>query len=226
MSLPARPAAVIFDLDGTLLDTEPLYSIASQKVLDRFGETYTPELKQRVMGGDSRTSAQTIIDEFGLPLAPEEYLALREVYLLELFAACPEIPGAGDFIVAVHDSGLPLGLATSSHTHLRDVKLAGKSWGELFRASICGDHPRLERSKPAPDIFLLCAKALGVAADRCVVFEDSPNGIAAGIAAGMGVIALASPHVERDDLREASSVIDSFDEALPLLQSWVRGKPG
>lgn len=223
MTLPAKPGAVIFDLDGTLLDTEPLYSVASQKVLDRFGETYTPELKRRVMGGDSHTSAQTIIDAFDLPLTADEYLSLREKHLLELFADCPEIPGAADFIVALRDSGLPFGLATSSHARLRDIKLGGKWWAELFHASICGDHPQLERGKPAPDIFLLCAQALGVAAGRCVVFEDSRNGIAAGIAAGMGVVALASPHVERSDLGEASIIIDNFDEAFHLLQSWLQG---
>ncbi|MDZ7684238.1 MAG: HAD hydrolase-like protein [Gammaproteobacteria bacterium] len=77
MSAPLPdPAALIFDLDGTLLDTEPLYSMASQRVLDAYGHVYTPELKRRVMGGDSHTSAQVVIDEFGLPLTSHEYLEL------------------------------------------------------------------------------------------------------------------------------------------------------
>ena len=216
--LSRTPAGIIFDLDGTLLDTEPLYSEASQKVLDAFGEVYTAELKRRVMGGDSHTSAQVVIDEFNLPLSSAEYLKRREVHLLELFAACPEIEGAGEFVRVVSQSGLPFGLATSSHRYLRDVKLAGKAWGDLFHATVCGDNPAIKRGKPAPDIFLLCAEALSVAPEHCVAFEDSRNGIAAARAAGMQVVAINSPWVTPDDLSEATVVIDSYQDAVDWLK--------
>lgn len=217
--LSRTPAGIIFDLDGTLLDTEPLYSEASQKVLDAFGQIYTPELKRRVMGGDSHTSARVVIDEFGLPLSSDEYLKLREAHLLELFAACPEIEGAGEFVRAVSRSGLPFGLATSSHRYLRDVKLAGKSWGDLFHATVCGDNPAIRRGKPAPDIFLLCAEALSVSPEQCIAFEDSRNGIAAARAAGMQVVAVNSPWVTLEDLSEATVIIDSYQDAADWLKA-------
>ncbi|MEX0941136.1 MAG: HAD-IA family hydrolase [Pseudomonadales bacterium] len=222
MNLRCDPAGLIFDLDGTLLDTEPLYSAASQKVLDEYGETYTPELKRRVMGGDSHTSAQIVIDEFALPLTSDEYLKKREVHLVELFATCPEIKGAGDFINALAESGIPFGLATSSHRHLRDIKLCNKAWGEHFHATVCGDHPGLKHGKPAPDIFLLCAAELDVAPDQCIAFEDSRNGIAAARAANMQVVGLNSPYVEDTDLSDATLIVDSFEALYPFLDTWQR----
>lgn len=215
------PAALIFDMDGTLLDTEPLYTRASQRVLDAYDAIYTPELKRRVMGGDSHTSAQIVIDEFGLPLTTDEYLARREVHLLELFPGCPEIDGAGDFLLAASDRGHRLGLATSSHAHLRDLKLAGRKWSSRFGAAVCGDHPSLERGKPAPDIFLLCAAELGVPPERCIAFEDSRNGIAAAAAAGMQVVGIESPWVTAEDLAGADVTIASYRQALAWLDDWT-----
>ncbi|XOV90409.1 MAG: HAD family hydrolase [Pseudomonadota bacterium] len=222
MPVNPSPAAIVFDMDGTLLDTEPLYTKASQAVLDEYGETYTPELKRQCMGGDSHTSAQIVIDAFGLPLTSDEYLARREVHLIELFRACPEIAGAGTFVTQLHAAGITFGLATSSHQHLCELKLARKPWGNLFKATVCGDHPALRRGKPAPDIFLLCAEALGVPPDGCIAFEDSRNGILAARAAGMDVIAINSPFVGEGDLADANMIIDSYGEAAALVDQWAK----
>ena len=91
-NLPMDPAAIIFDLDGTLLDTEPLYTAAAQRVLDPHGHLYTMELKRKVMGGDSMRSAQLTIDEFDLPMTAEEFLAAREAYLKALFQKPKKYP--------------------------------------------------------------------------------------------------------------------------------------
>jgi len=215
-----RPAALIFDLDGTLLDTEPLYTMAAQKVMDPYGATYTMALKRQCMGGDSRRSAQLAIDHGQLPMSVDEYLQEREGFLNALFAEAQEMPYAGEFMTALGATDLPVGLATSSHQHLCELKLSNKPWRKHFHQVICGNHPLLRNKKPAPDIFLLCAQTLGVDPQHCIAFEDSPNGIAAAVAAGMSVIAVNSPYVEREQLDDAILVIDSYQELLPLLQAW------
>ncbi len=212
--LATTPVAMIFDLDGTLLDTEPLYTEAAQKVLDPYGHTYTLELKKRVMGGDSHRSAQLTIDEFGLPHTADEFLAERESYLEKLFPDAPEITGAGEFLSKAASLGIVLGLATSSHHHLCELKIAKRHWYDRFRTIVCGDDNELHASKPEPDIFLLCASRLGVNPTDVVVFEDSRNGIEAGKAAGMTVVGVRSPYTDEVDLKDADYLITDFSEMM------------
>ncbi len=216
------PQAVIFDLDGTLLDTEPLYTIASQKVLDPFGKNFDRSLKRLTMGGDARRSAQIVIDHLDLPVEVDEYLANREEFLLELFPNAVEIAGAGKFVQHAKELGLKIGLATSSHVALCDIKLMNREWRSTFDVIICGDHPKVERPKPHPDIFLVCADELSVAAGDCIAFEDSPTGIAAANAANMQVIAINSPYVDREDLWEADLIAQDFNELLSLANTWAK----
>lgn len=206
--------ALIFDLDGTLLDTEPLYTQAAQLVLDPYGHTYSLELKKRVIGGDSRRSAQLTIEEFGLPHTPEEYLKEREGHLARLFPDAAEIAGAGAFLQQERRKGTRLGLATSSDSHLCDLKLGKRGWKDAFAAVVCGNDQDLAASKPAPDIFLLCAARMGVKPEDSVVFEDSLHGIVAAQAAGMKVVALRSPYVDEEALGAADLVIDDFRELV------------
>lgn len=215
-----RPTAVIFDLDGTLLDTEPLYTQASQQTMEPYGKIFDLSLKKKTMGGDARVSAQIIIDHFSLPLNVEDYLTQREAHLVKLFETAAEIEGAGKFVEAVHKKNIQQGIATSSHQHLCELKLAQRNWKNLMSVVICGDNPALKRSKPEPDIFLLCAEKMGVSASECLAFEDSPKGIAAAKAAGMGVIAINSPWVEKSDLNQASLIIDNFHQLESMLASW------
>jgi len=217
----SRPSAVIFDLDGTLLDTEPMYTQAAQAVIDPYGKTFDASLKRKVMGGDSRKSAAIVIEHLDLPLGVDEFLEQRESVLLQLFPSAPEIKGAGDFLASLAQTAMPLGLATSSRGYLCDIKLQDRAWKSCFRVIICGDDDRVKRSKPSPDIFLICAEDLQVDPAACVAFEDSPNGIRAAKAAGMVVIGVDSPFVDRSDLSDASLIIEDFVEAQHLLIDWT-----
>ena len=183
--LITQPDAVIFDLDGTLLDTEPLYTQAAQQVVSQFGKKFTLDLKRRIMGGDSRMSAAIVIRALDLPIDIDDYLEQRERILIELFANADEISGAGGFVDWLACHKLLIGLATSSSQKLCGIKLSNRTWSGQFDKIVCGDDSRLANSKPAPDIFLLCAADLDVNPTKCLVFEDSPNGVTAGLAAGM-----------------------------------------
>ncbi|MEZ7972417.1 MAG: HAD-IA family hydrolase [Pseudomonadales bacterium] len=209
-TLPIDPAAIVFDLDGTLLDTEPLYTDAAQKVLDPHGHTYTMELKRKVMGGDSIRSAQLTVDEFDLPMTADEFLTARESYLKALFPEAKEIPGAGDYLRHLYSVNIPTGIATSSHRHLCDLKISHRDWRAVFNEIVCGDDTELHKSKPEPDIFLLCARRMGIKAEDIVAFEDSRNGVLSAKAAGMTVVAIESPYTSPEDLQEADLVIESY----------------
>jgi len=213
-NLPMDPAAIIFDLDGTLLDTEPLYTAAAQRVLDPHGHLYTMELKRKVMGGDSMRSAQLTIDEFDLPMTAEEFLAAREAYLKALFPEAEEIPGAGDYLRHLYSTNIPTGIATSSHRHLCDLKISQRNWCSLLSTIVCGDDAELHKSKPEPDIFLLCAHRMGIKTEDIVAFEDSRNGVLSAKAAGMTVVAIESPYTSLEDLQEADLVIENYRSLL------------
>lgn len=213
-SLPKDTSALIFDLDGTLLDTEPLYTEATQKVLDPHGHTFTMALKRRVMGSDSRISAQITIDEFGLPMTPEEFLSERQQHLQALFPVAAEMADAAAFLHQASTDGNKIGLATSSQRHLCELKIGHRPWASLFDVKVCGDDAELKNSKPAPDIFLLCAERLAVEPAKAVAFEDSGNGVRAAAAAGMFVVGLRSPYTTDEDLHEADLLIDSFSDLI------------
>ncbi|MGV0034894.1 MAG: HAD family hydrolase [Candidatus Azotimanducaceae bacterium WSBS_2022_MAG_OTU7] len=213
-TLPINPAAIIFDLDGTLLDTEPLYTTAAQRILDAHGHIYTMALKRKVMGGNSMRSAQITIDEFDLPMTAKEFLAAREPYLETLFPEAEEIPGAGDYLRYLHSTNIPTGIATNSHSYLCDLKISQRDWCSLPSTIVCGDDAELHKSKPEPDIFLLCARRMGINSENIVAFEDSRNGVLSAKAAGMTVVAIESPYTTPEDLQEADLVIENYRSLL------------
>lgn len=216
-----RPKAVIFDLDGTLLDTERLYSLATQEIVDPYGKIFDLTLKRKVMGGDARVGAALVINRLDLPLTVNDFLNKRAVILKKLFANSQEIVGAGDFLAELSSKGIPLALATSSNQALCQLKLSRHRWKTLFSEIVCGDNPRLSSPKPAPDIFLMCARALKQSPYNCVVFEDSMNGITAAVSAGMSVVAIESPYVATDDLSGADVIIENYQQHSRLFAQWA-----
>lgn len=215
--LARAPRCVLFDLDGTLLDTEPLYTEAAQAVVGRFGKVYDWSIKKHTVGGDARVGAAYTIAQLNLPLTPEEYLRERDVVLHVLFANAPAAAGAVTLVRALHQQGARLAIATSSERKLCERKLAPHPWASCFEAIVCADDPGIGAAKPAPDLFLGAARALGAAPEHCLVVEDAPNGVRAARAANMPVIAVVDPHMRGQDYSGALATFDSLAQITPAL---------
>lgn len=210
MALP--PTHIIFDLDGTLVDTEPLYTQAAESVVARFGKVFDFGIKRQIMGGGPLTGARFVVEHLGLPITPEQYLEERETFLREACKTARAMPGATPLIDALRARGIPLAIGTSSERELCLLKLAAQPFGGLFHTIVCSDDPGVASAKPAPDIFLAAARGLGAKPERCLVFEDTPKGVAAARAAGMEVIAVIDPMMSAEDFSGALRVATSLEQ--------------
>lgn len=203
---------VIFDLDGVLLDTEKLYTQATQEVVGAYGKHFDWTIKVQMMGRNELEAASVLIDTLGLPLTPEAYLQ-RQLPIAEgLFRVAEEVPGAESFVAHLREHGLGLGVGTSSTRRLFELKTGHHPWFSHFSTVVSGDHPEVRQLKPAPDIFLAAARALGAAPERCLVIEDSPAGVTAARAAGMHVVAIPDAALPDSRFTEADLIVRSYAE--------------
>lgn len=211
-SLLSTARAAIFDLDGTLLDTEPLYTRATQTIAERYGKRFDWELKRRTMGGDAEFGARLITQALDLPLTPQEYLTERVALLKQLFVSVPAMPGAEAWVNALLQAKMPVAIGTSSFAELCAIKWSVHAWVEAIAVKVCGDDPQVRARKPAPDIFVVAAERLGVAPQECVVFEDSPAGVQAARQAGMRVVAIRAPQLDARHLEGADLIVDGYHQ--------------
>lgn len=181
---------VLFDCDGTLLDTEKLYVAAYAKVAANLGHAYTDEFHvEHLLGLPEAHGASNFATQLGVPLDGHAILALRDEHLS--FVGVEPLPGALALAEEASRLGLPAAIATAGLRAYTDVKAASNA--ALFthvRHVLCGDDALMagKRGKPAPDIYHAAAGLLGVAAHECVVFEDSLAGVGAGVASGAFVV--------------------------------------
>lgn len=209
------PRFAIFDLDGTLIDTEPCYTRATQEIVGRFGKAFPWELKAQMMGKPALVSARLLVETLQLPITAEEYLQERGPRIVELTAQAPDMPGVEALLEALRARDVPIAIATSSQRSLAERKLSGRPWRAHVEVLVCSDDPQVQRPKPAPDIFLQAARQLGAEPAESLVFEDSPTGMEAGVAAGMQLVAVPDARLDRARIPPGAIVVDSLD-ALDL----------
>jgi pseudouridine 5'-phosphatase len=208
---------VIFDLDGTLLDTERLYTLAAQAVIGRFGKVYDWSVKRLVIGGDPWDGARRVVAHLALPISAEQYLDEREARLRELCRSVSPMSGAAALVTQLTALGVPLGIGTSSQREITELKLSATSLAAHFTCVVCSDDPGITHGKPAPDIFLAVAAGLGAQPAGCIVLEDTPNGVQAALTAGMDVIAVIDEHMRGEDYHGALHVLSSLEQVTPAL---------
>jgi HAD superfamily hydrolase (TIGR01509 family) len=207
--------AVVFDLDGILIDSEHVWDEVRQQLAEERGGRWSDSASRDMMGMSSREWSRYMRDVVGLDEAPEQIsaevvLRLEERYRREL----PLIPGAEQVVeqLAAH---WPLGLASSSNRELIDLVLEESSLGRFFQATVSSEE--VARGKPSPDVYLEAARRLGADPSRCAAVEDSENGIHAAKAAGMRTIAVPNPQYPPAEhaLEAADVVLETIEELTP-----------
>lgn len=191
-ALVGELAAVLWDMDGLLVDSEPLWTIAEIELAALLGGTWDDGIKAAVVGTRLDVAVPAILRHFGTPAGPAE-VAWTSAWLLDrmvqLFASTSALlPGAGDLLADLASAGVPMALVSSSYRVLVDAVLA-QGIGP-FALTVAGDE--VVHGKPHPEPYLTAARRLGVDPAHCVVLEDSPAGVAAGEAAGCAVVAVPS----------------------------------
>lgn len=206
-----------------LLDSEPIYSLATQAVLAPYGKRFDWSLKRELIGRSDIESAELVVTRLELPISAREYLAAYEPQLQQLFERVPAMPGAEALVAALAARAVKLAVGTSSRGHLFRLKSRAHAWFSRFSEVVCGDDPEVTAFKPAPDIFLTAAARLGVPASECVVIEDSPAGVMAARRAGMRVIALPAPELDARLVGDADLIVQSHEDVQRALFSALDG---
>jgi HAD superfamily hydrolase (TIGR01509 family) len=209
--------AVIFDMDGVIVDSEQVWDDVRENYTHDVGGRYTASATRDMMGMSSLEWSRYMAEVLGVPGTPDEINAAVVALMLERYGESPPlISGAVDAVrrIAAH---WPLAIASSSNPELIEVVLRSAGLEHAFPVIVSSQE--VARGKPAPDVYLEAARRLDVAPARCAAVEDSHNGIRAAKAAGMRVLAVPNPHFPPDDeaLRQADVVLGAVSELTPEL---------
>lgn len=210
--------AVVFDMDGVLVDTEHLWDEVREELTGEWGGRYTPDAQRAMMGMSSREWSRYLHEVVGLREPPDvingevvrRMLARYEVDL-------PVVPGAADAVRRLAGAGLRLALASSSNRELIDTVLRELRLTELFGVTVSSEE--VARGKPAPDVYVEAVARLGLDASRCAAVEDSASGIRAAHAAGLRVLAYPNRHYPPppEALALADHVLEGLEALTPEL---------
>ncbi|MGQ0844698.1 MAG: HAD family hydrolase [Sporichthyaceae bacterium] len=182
------PAAVLWDMDGTLVDSEPYWIECEYALVESFGGTWSQHHAHQLVGGDLIESAKYIAEHGKVPLEPAEIVhLLLDGVVARTRAHIPWRPGAEALLTELRALGIPCALVTMSWRIFAEAVLDGLPEG-TFSALVTGDE--VDRPKPDPEPFLLAARLLGAQPKDCVAIEDSPRGVAAAVAAGVPTLAV------------------------------------
>ncbi|MDD9205709.1 HAD family phosphatase [Georgenia sp. 10Sc9-8] len=183
------PAAVLWDMDGTLVDTEPYWMAAEVAVVSARGGSWTAEQGLQLVGNALPTSARIILEQTGIPGDPEDLVTelLSAVVERVRSTGAPWRPGAIELLEQLRERSVPCALVTASYTPLAQAVVDAAPPG-VFATVVTGDV--VTNGKPHPEPYLTAAERLGVDPDRCVALEDSPAGVTSATAAGARTVAV------------------------------------
>ena len=206
----SRYHAVVFDMDGVLVDTEPAFYDAANIILQEEGRYIEWERYKPLLGTSVEETWREIISMLNMRGDLYDYMRRYSDVLPDCLAQERDpLPGTEQLLDTLEGRSVPCGLATSSWGRWKDIVLSSAGLQERFRVVVTGD--TVKHEKPAPDIYLRAAKLLGVAPERCVAVEDTPPGIAAAKAAGMFAVQVRASSTAFPPIEQADLVIDSLE---------------
>lgn len=209
--------AIIFDMDGLMVDSEPVARRGWEIVLASYERELDQNTYERMVGRRLEESAAIVIDTYDLPLKPENLAEIKEATMVKLWAeGLPVMPGLHDLIDYLNDQKLPWGVATSSRRHYAFNVLDQLGIAGHCRAVAAGNE--VNQGKPAPDIYLLAAERLGIDPKCCLALEDSVPGGKAAVTAGMMLAAVPNGHTKSTDFPFANYVLDSLHDVIPIVK--------
>lgn len=204
--------AVIFDMDGVIIDSEPMHAKAAVLALKRYNIDISTEYAYNFIGSTTAHMCEKMIEDFNINATADELLKANnemKQYLLESEGHMV-IPHIADLIKDLYNHGLKLIIASSSNASAIEEVLTSLNIKKYFTGYVSGE--MVSKPKPAPDIFLLAARHLCVMPDECIVIEDSYNGIMAAKAAKMACIGFYNPHSGQQNLSKADYIVEGFEE--------------
>jgi HAD superfamily hydrolase (TIGR01509 family) len=216
------PRALVFDLDGLLIDTEEACFQTARALLENHGAP-APSLTRgdysAFVGRPINESYAALRDRYGLAAAVPELVAERNDHILGWYRAPALLPGAEALVREAHAAGMPLAIASAAPGPLVAAATEAMAIGKLFSAVVSADHALVDAPKPAPDVYLAACRLLGVAPAHATAIEDSPAGATAALAAGMATIVVPNEWTRSEafpaGVVRRDSLVDVLGE-LPL----------
>lgn len=202
--------AVIFDMDGVIIDSEPLHQKVEEELLEDLGGTMTASDKEAFVGTTDYHMWSTMKERFDLSQSVEEMIASKKDRFLSQIHNIFLVDGFKEVLSQLKEEGYLIALASSNNRRAVDQIVKQFDLAKDFELTMSGED--VTHGKPHPEIFLKTAEAIGVAPANCLVIEDAKNGVEAAKAAGMKCIGLDNPNSGPQDLSEADIVLKDYQE--------------
>jgi len=208
--------AVIFDMDGVLINSEPLWEETEIRLLKSMGAEYDPAFRDNVVGLSQVDSSKLIIHEFGLSCSYRELISRRMEILLGIYdERLTMFKGARELLEKLRKTGLQTALASSSPMKAINYVLSKFFLKSLFDAVVSGDC--VKNGKPAPDIYMLAAEKLGIKPSECAAIEDSPKGAKSAVSAGMFCIVIPDKRLKAEEFEVCDAVCENIENVEEII---------